>query len=83
MYFQPPSGHMIKYPAIIYERRTGNTEFADNWPYIYDDCYTVTVIDKDPDSPYSLRVAWGFQMCKKDRFYTSDNLNHDVFILYY
>ena len=46
------------------------------------DRYTVTVIDDDPDSDIQ-RIIDQFPLCEFDRFYTSDDLNHWVFDLYY
>lgn len=81
VYFQPPESVKLTYPCIIYERRTGDTIFADDAPYRFTMCYTITVIDKNPDSELPSQVAM-FPMCKMDRCFTSDNLNHTVFILY-
>lgn len=82
VYFQPPESVRLKYPCIIYKRRTGDTIYADNLPYRFEYCYTVTVIDSNPDSILPMQIA-AFPMCKMDRCFTSDNLNHTTFILYY
>lgn len=82
VYYQPPAGFQLKYPCIIYERRTGDSLYADDSPYKFDYCYTVTYIDPDPDSVIPLKLSM-LPMCKMDRCFTSDNLNHSVFILYY
>ncbi len=82
VYFQPPETIKMKYPCIVYERSSGNTKFADNNPYIHKKRYTVTVIDKNPDSEIPDKVAQ-LQMSTYDRHFASDNLNHDVFTLYY
>lgn len=82
VYFQPPTGYKITYPCIIYELRSGDTIFADDLPYRFEKCYTVTVIDPDPDSELPYKVAM-LPMCKMDRAFTSDNLNHSTFIIYY
>ena len=50
VYFQPPESIKIDYPCIIYERSRINTKFADNLHYIDKTGYTVTVIDRNPDS---------------------------------
>ena len=44
--------------------------------------YEVTVIDKNPDSMIVDRVS-KLPYCSHNRHYTADNLNHDVFIIYY
>ena len=82
VYFQPPNGYQIKYPCIIYERRSMDTIHADNLPYRVEKGYTITVIDPDPDSIIPDKVAM-LPMCRQDRSFTSDNLNHTTFTIYY
>jgi hypothetical protein len=82
VYFQPPASVQMAYPCIVYERYIAKTEFADDIPYTYDECYQVTVIDRDPDSLVQRKVA-GLPKCRKNRFFVANNLNHDVFNLYY
>lgn len=82
VYFQPPTNIQLKYPCIIYERDSANTEFADNQPYAYKWRYMVTVIDQNPDSEIPGKVAT-LPMSLFSRFYTVDNLNHDVFSIYF
>lgn len=82
VYFQPPESVQLKYPCIIYSRRTGDTTFADDMPYRFEYCYTITVIDPNPDSDLPRKVAM-LPMCKMDRCFTSDNLNHTTLIMYY
>lgn len=81
VYFQPPESVKLKYPCIIYERRTGDTSFADDVPYRFNWSYTITVIDSNPDSILPEQVAM-LPMCRVDRCFTSDNLNHTTFVLY-
>lgn len=82
VYFQPPANVSLTYPCIIYKRDSARTEFADNNPYSHKLRYQVTVIDKNPDSELPAKVA-ALPMCLFDRFYTADNLNHDVFNLFF
>ena len=58
------------------------TVHADNAPYRLLDRYQVTVIYKNPDSDLPHRLAM-LPMCTHDRHFTADNLNHDIFNLYY
>ena len=81
-YFQPPANVQMEYPAIVYERDTANTQFAGNSPYRYTKRYQVTVIVGDPDSDIPGKVA-KLPMCTMNRHFTADNLNHDVFDLYF
>ena len=82
VYFQPPSNIQLIYPCIIYERSYLNTTFADNKLYSLNKRYSLTVIDRDPDSTIVDKVI-NLPMCSFDRHYVSDNLNHDVFNLYF
>lgn len=82
VYFQPPEGFKMSYPCIVYRREKIDTQFAGNLPYRHTNRYSVTVIDKDPESPISGRIA-AFPMCVHNREFTNDNLHHDVFTLYY
>jgi hypothetical protein len=82
VYFQPPSNLEMQYPCIVYKRDNANTKFAGNFPYRYKQRYQVTVIDRNPDSMVPLQIS-GLPMCLYDRFYTADNLNHDVFNIFF
>lgn len=82
VYFQPPPTVQMVYPCIVYERSKYNSRYADNRPYILEQSYQVTVIDKNPDSPILDKVAH-LPRCSHDRHFTADNLNHDVFNLIY
>jgi hypothetical protein len=82
VYFQPPTNVALVYPCIIYKRDYADTQFADNNPYNHTLRYMVTVIDKNPDSVIPTQVA-ALPMCSFNRFYTVDNLNHDVYSIYF
>lgn len=82
VYFQPPETVKLQYPCIIYERSNSDVRYADNSMYNKLRSYTVTVIDKDPDSELPDRIE-ELSMCRLDRFYTADNLNHWIFTLFY
>lgn len=82
VYFQPPANVQMQYPCIVYRRDTATTEFAANQPYRYSKRYQVTVIDRNPDSDIPDKVA-ALPMCTFNRFFVADNLNHDVFNVYF
>lgn len=82
VYYQPPASIKMKYPAIVYSRNRIENVHANNSIYGQNDSYTVTVIDEDPDSEIVRKVSL-LPLCRFDRHYTSDNLNHDVFTLYF
>lgn len=82
VYFQPPESVKLEYPCIVYSRNSRDTKFADDSPYINKIRYQVKVIDKNPDSIIPEKVA-NMPMCTFDRHYTANNLNHDVYNLYF
>lgn len=82
VYFQPPNGMKMVYPCIVYQKDSADTSFADNRPYRTEKRYMVTVIDRNPDSDIPDKVA-SLPTCTFDRFYPVDDLNHDVFTLYF
>lgn len=82
VYFQPPESVKLKYPAIVYSRKKIDNKHADNTVYQQLFSYELTVIDKDPDSEIVKKVSM-LPTCTHDRYFASDNLNHDVFTLYY
>lgn len=82
VYFQPPESLLLEYPCIEYELSYIRMIRADNGIYKASKEYTVTIIDEDPDSEIKDRML-SLPYCKYDRHFVSDNLNHDVFRLYY
>lgn len=82
VYFQPPESVKMKYPAIVYALEDIDNSYADNGVYSSHRKYSVTVIDEDPDSPFIDMVAV-LPTCRFNRHYTSDNLNHWVYSLYF
>lgn len=82
VYFQPPETCKMKYPCIVYEISKIDTRFADNCPYVHHKRYKVVVIDKNPDSEIPDKLGM-LPMCTFDRFFTSNNLNHFIYNLYY
>lgn len=82
VYFQPPPSVIMNYPCIVYRRDYELTRFADDKPYSRIKRYQVTVIDRNPDSDIPDKVA-DLPLCVYERFYTAENLNHDVFKLFF
>lgn len=82
VYFQPPPTVQMVYPCIVYRRDYELTNHADDLPYKQMKRYIVTVIDRDPDSAIPDKIS-GLPLCVYDRFYTADNLNHDVYKLFF
>lgn len=82
VYFQPPATVQMVYPCIVYARFYGKTIYASDNPYVHDVQYRITVIDKDPDSAIPGKVAM-LAKCVVVTHFVADNLNHDVYNLYF
>ncbi len=82
VYFQPPGNVKMSYPAIRYERSEMAVSHADNGVYNRRIRYMVTVITSDPDSEIVDKVGM-LPLCRFERHYAQDNLNHDVFEIYF
>ena len=82
VYFQPPESVKLNYDAIVYSRKVIENAFADDGVYKQDDAYNIVAIYKDPDSDIPKKIS-RLPKCSYDRHYTSDNLNHDAFTIYY
>lgn len=72
----------MKYPCIVYGRIGLEPKHANNKLYLQKKRYQVTVVDKNPDSIIPGKVL-KLPLCKFDRHYNKDNLNHDVYTLYF
>ena len=81
-YFQPPSSVRMQYPAIRYSIKDVEKRSADDIAYRKLPCYELILIDKNPDSEFIEKLL-DLPYCSYDRHYDSDNLNHDVFTLYF
>ena len=82
VYFQPPESLKMRYPAIVYSRSRIQNKYADNVAYNQDNVYEVIVIDSYPDSEAVKKLSL-LPFCRYDRNYKANNLNHDVFTIYY
>ncbi len=82
VYFQPPASVQMQYPCVVYARYDVRTKFAGNKPYTHTKRYQVTVIDRNPDSEIPDRVG-DLPLCIFERHFVADNLNHDVFYLFF
>lgn len=82
VYFQPPSSVRMQYPAIVYSRKDIEGRFANDEIYRKLPCYEAILIDKNPDSEFIDKIL-DLPYCSFDRHYEADNLNHDVFTIFY
>jgi hypothetical protein len=82
VYFQPPANVQMKFPAIVYRRARTDTKFADDSPYAMTNQYEMTLISRDPDEPVFAALR-KMPMCEHETSFPADNLNHDVFNIYF
>ena len=82
VYFQPPSTVVMEYPCIIYKKDADNPTYANDKRYLGMKRYLITVVDRNPDSLIPDKVVQ-LPYCAFVNHYTVDNLNHDIYSLYY
>lgn len=82
VYFQPPASKALHYPCIVYQRSSVDVKKANNQTYNYTVEYMLTYIDQNPDG-LILEKLLALPMCGFDRNFKKDNLNHDIFNIYY
>ena len=83
VYFQPPPSVKLKFPCIVYKKTGQDEVFADDILYSNMRKYSVTVIDPNPDSAIPDRLQRELRYCSFSTNYPADNLNHDVYTLYF
>lgn len=81
VYYQSPESLKMEYPCIRYSKSRPDVKYANDIKYINKACYEIIVIDKRPDNVVIDKIL-DLPYSMFDRHYTSDNLNHDVIILY-
>lgn len=82
VYYQPPASFLMKYPAIRYSNSNIRSTFANNKTYSRSRCYELIVIAKELDHEVIDKLL-ELPHCSHNRHYVADNLNHDVFTLYW
>lgn len=85
VYYQPPGSISTKmqYPCIRYTEDRGVQRFADNKTYHYIQGYQLMYIDPNPISDMKERLLDHFSNITYNRHYIANNLNHDVFVIFY
>lgn len=83
VYFQPPPTVRMVYPCIVYSLDQYRGIKADNKNYLIHDRYSVTVVDPNPDSVIPKKLMGMFDQIASDRIFSSDNLQHFTFTLYF
>lgn len=82
VYFQPPATVKMQYPCIVYNLEPENLSYADNKAYRVKDRYSLTLIERNPDSSLRRQLIEELN-CSPDRYFIKDNLYHKIYTLYY
>jgi len=83
VYFQPPESIKMKYPCIVYSLSKLVYNHANNRVYKSAKAYEVVIIDRNPDGNIYDKIPQQFPMCRFEREYTADDLNHYMFTIFY
>ncbi len=91
VFFQPGPNITLHYPCVVYKRDGSRPMFADNNRYVTHWSYQMIIIDRDPISSCIdntgtktiIDAISELPRCSYIRHYVADNLNHDVFKIYY
>lgn len=91
VYFQPPANIQLHYPCVVYKRDGDKENYANNGKYLDNWSYQLTVIDPDPISSRInaegtktiIDAISALPKCSYIRHFVVDNLNHDMFKIYY
>ena len=91
VYYQPGANVTLHYPCVVYVRDGDRPLYADNGRYRTCWSYKLTVIDADPissciDAEKTKTIIDAISelpKCSYIRHFVNDNLNHDVFKIYY
>lgn len=82
-YYQPPETVRMEYPCFRYALVPDSVIHADNKVYQNFTKYSVTYISRTHAEEIIKQMRDRFVYCRFDRPYTSDNLYHYNFELYY
>ena len=83
VYFQPPESVKLEYDCIVYSINNREDLRADDRHYRNLIRYEVILMYRDPDSELPEQLLNGFTYISHQRHFTSDNVHHDVYTLFY
>lgn len=83
VYFNPPESIAMKYPAIVYSKDAIELNHANNHQYRKFKRYSVEIIDGDPESIIGETLLEEAEMASFNSHFKAENLNHEVFTLYF
>lgn len=82
LYYQPGPEIKMVYPCLRYNLTALDVQHSDNIKYRNHKRYTITVLDKDPDSLIPDKIL-SLPYTSLDTTYRTDNLNHFVITIYF
>ena len=82
VYFQPPTNVSMRYPSIVYNLSDIENKHADDGVYSFTNQYQITLIDRNPETDVVYKINQ-IQTANFIRSYSSDNLNHWVFEIFF
>ena len=82
VYFNPPESIKLQYQCIIYNLDNKELVKADNVNYLKRNYYNVTLIHPDPVNKIQDMIL-DLPYCRFTSFYSSDDLNHYRYQIYY
>lgn len=82
VYFQPPTGFKMVYPAIKYSINHRDSDYANDRKYFNNTSYEITIIDKQMNNPVIDKIL-ELPYSAYNRHYITDNLHHDVMTIYF
>ena len=91
VFYQPDNNTKLYYPCVTYKMDRLDYIDADNSKYVTNVAYMLTIIDPDPISSCIdvektktiIDAISELPKCSYVRHFVNDNLNHDVFKIYY
>ena len=83
VYFAPPESVKLKYPCFVYKYQRFSVRKANDTAYTVTRHYEVSYISNDPDSGMIDTMLSAYPMCSHSTSFMTDNLNHEVFDVYY
>lgn len=83
VYYQPPSNVRINYPCIRFKLDGADVKYASNTPYRMMVKYQIIYVTNKVDDDMITQLPSQLRYCSFDRQYTSDNLYHYVFEVFY
>lgn len=83
LYYQPPSNISMSYDCIVYTKMQPKQEKANNYNYIHQQKWQLTLIERTVDTGIAEKIRDHFMKCSIINYFAKDNLYHTIIELYY